>query len=72
MNKPTTTGWTAILNLNKSENPKAPSHRGWYSTDGGKTKVKICGWQRDGKFGPFISLKVDDRPNNPNHAVEAF
>lgn len=65
MNAPTS-GWQAILNENKNTtNPKAPSHRGWFSTDGGKTRTKVVGWSRTGKFGPFISLKIDDRPANP-------
>jgi hypothetical protein len=69
MNAPVSNAWQCILNLNtKATNPKAPSHRGWFSTDGGATKTKIVGWQRDGKFGPFISLKVDDRPANPEEA----
>lgn len=46
----------------KSE--KAPDFRGNLLING--NAVKIAGWKKAGKRGPFISLSVDNRPKNPN------
>lgn len=46
----------------KSE--KAPDFKGNLLV-GGKA-IRIAGWKKAGKKGPFISLSVDNRPKNPS------
>lgn len=63
-------GQGTLFQNDQRGNDKAPTHRGELCLDDGQV-IKIAGWRKEGRNGPFVSLKID-KPREDRDDTQSF